>query len=159
QAFGLKTDSTDLKEARAFFRDQTLEDHIRRVFEMAGISVAVMTNDPLDPAEGPLWTKGVPKDPRFQPVLRLDRILIGWPTHWQQLAAEGYEVDKEASSKSIAEVRRFLVDWYKLIRPVYMAVSLPDTFQFPEQSVLGKLLGEAVLPTCRELDLSISLMI
>jgi len=159
QAFGLKTDSTDLKEARAFFRDQTLDDHIRRVFEMAGISVAVMTNDPLDPAEGPLWKKGVHSDPRFQPVLRLDRILIGWSTHWPQLAAQGYDVDKDASGKSIAEVRRFLIDWCELMRPVYMAVSLPDTFQFPEQSVLGKLLGEAVLPTCRELDLPVSLMI
>jgi len=40
-----------------------------------------------------------------------------------------------------------------------MAVSLPDLFQFPEQSILGKLLSDAVLPTCRELDLPLSLMI
>jgi len=40
-----------------------------------------------------------------------------------------------------------------------MAVSLPDVFQFPEQSILSKLLSEAVLPTCRELDLPLSLMI
>jgi hypothetical protein len=159
QAFGLKTDAPDLKEARVFFAAQTLDDHIRRVFEMAGIRVAVMTNDPLDPSEGPLWKKGVPDDPRFQPVLRLDRILIGWSTHWPQLAAQGYGVDKEASGKSIAEIRRFLVDWYKLMRPVYMAVSLPDTFQFPENSIVGKLIGEAILPTSRELDLPVSLMI
>src|SRR5262245_57459924 len=72
QAFGLKTDCIDLKEARTFFADQTIDDHISRVFEMGGISTAVMTNDPLDPAEGPLWKKGVQGDRRFQPVLRLD---------------------------------------------------------------------------------------
>jgi hypothetical protein len=40
-----------------------------------------------------------------------------------------------------------------------MAVSLPDTFQFPEDSLRGKLLESAVLPVCREFDLPLSLMI
>jgi hypothetical protein len=159
QAFGLPTDCASLKDARAFFATQSLDDHIQRVFEMAGISAAVMTNDPLDPIEGPLWRSGPGSDRRFQPVLRLDRILLGWSTHWQQLAAQGYDVNESVSRKSTAEVRRFLVDWHVLMRPVYMAVSLPDVFQFPEQSVLGKLLSEAVLPTCRELNLPLSLMI
>ncbi len=159
QAFGLPTDCVDLKDARAFFAAQALDDHIRRVFEMAGITAAVMTNDPLDPMEGPFWMKGLESDRRFQPVLRLDRILLGWSKHWQQLDAQGYDVDESASRKSTAEVRRFLVDWHALMRPVYMAVSLPDVFQFPEQSILSKLLSEAVLPTCRELDLPLSLMI
>jgi hypothetical protein len=118
-----------------------------------------MTNDPLDPDEGPLWVKGVRSDPRFQPVLRLDRILIGWSSHWSQLAAQGYQVDQNFTGRSIAEVRRFLADWHERMRPVYMAVSLPDTFYFPEGSLRGRLLGEAVLPACRELDLPLSLMI
>jgi hypothetical protein len=45
------------------------------------------------------------------------------------------------------------------MRPVYMAVSLADDFQFPEDSVQGKLLSEAVLPSCREVDVPLSLMI
>jgi hypothetical protein len=159
QAFGLPTDSSDLKEARAFFASQDIESHISTVFEMAGMRVAVMTNDPLDPEEGPLWTKGVENDPRFQPVLRLDRILIGWSSHWNQLAAEGYQVDGNASGRSAAEVRRFLENWCERLRPVYMAVSLPDTFQFPSNSILGHLLTEAVLPSCKQLDLPLSLMI
>ena len=40
-----------------------------------------------------------------------------------------------------------------------MAVSLTDAFQFPEESVQGKLLSEAVLPSCQEFDLPLSLMI
>jgi hypothetical protein len=90
----------------------------------------------------------------------LDRILWGWPQHWQQLAVEGYAVDERASGKSVDEVRRFLADWHERMRPLYMAVSLADTFQFPdERSLTSKLLGEAVLPSCREFGLPMSLMI
>jgi hypothetical protein len=84
-----------------------------------------MTNDPLDPREGELWERGVEPDPRFLPVLRLDRILNNWGEHWQALAAKGYAVDGEAGGRSVAEVRRFLAAWHSRMRPVYMAVSLP----------------------------------
>jgi hypothetical protein len=45
------------------------------------------------------------------------------------------------------------------MNPVYMAESLTDAFQFPEDSIQGKLLKDAVLPSCREFDLPLSLMI
>jgi hypothetical protein len=45
------------------------------------------------------------------------------------------------------------------MQPVYMAVSLPDTFRFPEDTVQSRILREAVLPSCRELGLPLSLMI
>jgi len=48
-AFDLPTDSSALEEARVFFRTQSIEEHIRRVFQIAGLSSVVMTNDPLDP--------------------------------------------------------------------------------------------------------------
>ncbi len=97
--------------------------------------------------------------PQFHAVLRLDRILWGWPRHWQQLASQGYAVDEKASGKSIAEVRRFLADWHERMRPLYMAVSLADTFFYPDDSITSKILGEAVLPSCREFGLPMSLMI
>jgi hypothetical protein len=159
QAFGLPTQDSDLREARAFFAEQTLDAHIQRVFDMAGMKIAVMTNDPLDPEEAPAWMKGVAQDARFQPVLRLDRILTGWADHWSKLEGQGYKVDAKAGGRSIAEVRRFLADWHKRMSPVYMAVSLSDAFRYPEDSVLSRILSEAVLPTCRELDLPMSLMI
>lgn len=134
-AFGLNT----LQEAREFFAAQTLDAHIDHVFKLAGISAAVMTNDPLDPAEAPAWERGVAQDPRFHAVLRLDRVFKTWD-------------DPRV-------VRRFLADWVKRMKPVYMAVSLPDTFCFPEDSVRGRLLKDAVLPACREFDLPLSLMI
>lgn len=159
-AFGLPTDASGLHEAQRFFASQSLDSHIRKVFQMAGVSSVVMTNDPLDPEERALWMTGGQDHPQFHAALRLDRILWGWPNHWQQLASEGYAVDEHASGKSVAEVRRFLADWHKRMRPLYMAVSLADTFQFPdERSVTSKLLSEAVLPSCREFRLPMSLMI
>src|SRR5580700_7888274 len=58
QAFGLPTGTSGLAEARKFFEAQEIERHIQRVFELAGISEVVMTNDPLDPDEAPLWERG-----------------------------------------------------------------------------------------------------
>ena len=158
-AFDLPTDSYDLKESRSFFRAQSFDAHISKTFALAGIQSAVMTNDPLHPEEQRFWMKGVESDPRFEAAVRLDRIIRDWPGHWEVLAAQGYAVDAHASERALAEVRRFLSDWYKRMRPVYAAVSLPDTFQFPDETVGGKILGGAVLPWCREADLPLSLMI
>jgi hypothetical protein len=159
KAFDLPTGGTTLAEARSFFQAQRIDLHIRKVLEMAGVSTVVMTNDPLDPEEQSIWMNGVEPNPQFQPVLRLDRILREWDSHWQPLAKQGYAVDAQASGKSVSEIRRFLSDWYERMHPVYMAVSLPDTFQFPEDTIQSKLLGEAVIPSCREFDLPLSLMI
>ncbi|HWF10297.1 MAG TPA: hypothetical protein VG297_17640 [Bryobacteraceae bacterium] len=158
-AFGLPTAAEDLTEARAFFAARRIDSHIRDVFRMAGISEVVMTNDPLDPDEAPLWERGATGDQQFHPVLRLDRILNKWSGHWQALAAQGYAVDAAASGRTIAEVRRFLAAWCARMKPVYMAVSLPDTFQFPEEGIRGRLLSEAVLPSCAEFGVPLSVMI
>jgi hypothetical protein len=159
KAFGLPTDANGLAQARTFFAKQSFESHIARVMQLAGISDIVMTNDPLDPDESPLWLKGVPPHNQFHAVLRLDRILNLWATHWQAVAAQGYSVDANASAKSISEIRRFLADWAKRMNAVYMACSLPDSFAFPSDSINGRLIAEAVLPACRELNLPLSLMI
>jgi hypothetical protein len=159
EAFGLPTDRSGLSEARSFFAAQKIEDHVLKVLEMAGVSSVVMTNDPLDPEEMKLWMNGAQRHPQFQPVLRLDRLLREWSEPWDLLTSLGYKVDSRVSGKSIGEIRRFLADWYERMRPVYMAVSLPDTFQFPEDTVRDKILKEAVLPSCREFGLPLSLMI
>jgi hypothetical protein len=159
QAFGLPTNAPDLREARAFFEAQPAEEHVRRVFQLAGISEVVMTNDPLDPGESSVWMNGGVKDRQFHAVLRLDRILWGWSGHWEQLASQGYAVDERASGNSVKEIRRFLADWCGRMRPLYMAVSLEDTFRFPDESITNKILKEAVLPSCQEAGLPMSLMI
>jgi hypothetical protein len=159
QAFQLPTDRAGLAEARAFFKAQTIERHIERVLQMAGVCEVVMTNDPLDPEESAVWMKEMVNHRQFRAVLRLDRILCAWSAHWQVLADQGYKVDELASGKSRTEVRRFLMDWYARMQPVYMAVSLPDTFEYPQETVGNRLLRDAVLPACRELRIPVSLMI
>ncbi len=59
----------------------------------------------------------------------------------------------------MAEVRRFLTQWCKRMQPVYMAVSLPDTFTYPAEDTRALFLREAVLPLCREIGIPLSLMI
>ena len=158
-AFDLPTDSPDLEEARSFFRAQRIESHVVKVLQMAGVSSVVMTNDPLHPEEQQVWMNGSQPRPDFLPVLRLDRILWGWSGHWQRLVEQGYAVDAQATGNSVTETRRFLADWHERMRPVYMAVSLTDEFKFPEDSIQAKILSEAVLPSCREFDIPLSLMI
>jgi len=139
-AFGLDPASPSLAPFRAFFQQQDLGEHIRRVFRLAGISEVVMTNDPLDPEEAPLWEAGRLPDAGFRAALRLDRIL-------------------NDGAWTAADARRLLETWARRMTPVYMAVSLPDTFTFPADDRRSRLLADAVLPVCRELGLPLSLMI
>jgi len=53
-SLGLDPTATSLEPFREFFRTQTLAEHIQRVFQLAGVSDVVMTNDPLDPEEAAL---------------------------------------------------------------------------------------------------------
>src|ERR1700693_333143 len=94
KAFHLPTDAADLAEARSFFKEQTVETHIRNVFQMAGVNAVVMTNDPLDPQEAAIWLNGVANHAQFRAALRLDRILCDWSAHWQVLAGQGYRVEE-----------------------------------------------------------------
>ena len=48
-----------------------------------------------------------------------------------KLAARGYRVDPGLGAGSAAEARRFLDKCIARIEPMYMAVSLPDSFQYP----------------------------
>jgi len=139
-ALGLDTSACTLAPYREFFREQNLPDHLARVLRLAGIESVVMTNDPLDPEESPLWND-LASDPRFQASLRIDRLL------------------NQPTTLSPAEARRFLESWATRMRAVYMAVSLPDSFQFPASDHRNQLLTEAVLPACRDLNIPLSLMI
>ncbi len=72
---------------------------------------------------------------------------------------QNYEVSTNLDERSISETRRFLDDWIARMKPLYLGVSLPDDFVYAEESVRGKLIREAVLPTCKEHGVSLALMI
>lgn len=156
---GLDTASATLAPAREFFREQDLDQHLARVFRLAGVSCAVMTNDPLDEDETAVWNRGIDLDPRFRSALRLDRVVNEWATHWGRMRSQGYAVDAGARGRTMAEIRRFIEQWAARMHPVYMAVSLPDSFQFPGRDLRTRLLTGAILPACRDLRLPLALMI
>jgi hypothetical protein len=158
-ALGLDPTVSTLDPLRAFFREQDEAAYLERVFDLAGVSDVVMTNDPLDEAETGFWNPGTSSGERFHPALRVDRILNEWAEHQDQFAALGFTVDLEASPSAQTSVRKFLSEWVARIDPLYMAVSLPDTFDFPVDDVRTRLLEGAVLPACREYEIPIALMI
>jgi hypothetical protein len=159
-AFGLDTAPATLKSLREFFNEQDLPGHMEQVFQLAGIDSVVMTNDPLDPAEISLWNANIEPDPRFHCALRLDRLVNEWEFQGAAgVAAQGFDVNADPGGRTISEVRRFIGMWCARMSPVYMAISLPDTFQFPGDDLRTRLLRDAVLPACRELDIPLALMI
>ena len=158
-ALGLDTRAENLSGAREFFRTQGVGEHLDRVLEHAGVSDVVMTNDPFDAEEIETWTSGEKIDPRFHAALRMDRLLNGWEQAADKLLKAGYEVEKSVNNKTVSEIRRFLDGWISVMKPLYMAVSLPDDFLYPADDARTRIIDEIVLPTARAHDLPFALMI
>jgi hypothetical protein len=159
QMLGLDTSKPKLPAFREYFRQQNRSEYTNKVLQLARVKSVVMTNDPFDPAERAVWMKSPDVDPRFRAVLRLDPLLMRWEETCKDLSAWGYDVQANLAGETQREVRRFLEDWVKRMRPVYMAVSLPPDFQFPEDSPRGQFIAQCVLPVCREHGLPFSMMI
>jgi hypothetical protein len=159
QMLGLDTGKPNLEAFRDYIRQQNRSDYTNKVLKLAKVKSVVMTNDPFDPAERVVWMKSPEVDPRFRAVLRLDPLLMKWEETHRDLSAWGYDVQLNLAGETQREVRRFLEDWVKRMRPVYMAVSLPPDFQFPEESPRAKFIAQCVLPVCREHGLPFSMMI
>lgn len=158
-SLGIDPVQPDLRQAREFFRDTTAEQQVDLVFNRAGVSAVVMTNDPFDSSEHELWSKARPTDSRFKAALRIDPLLNDWGSARQVLAAAGFSVGNEVDRRAIAEARRFVDRWIERMDPYYLAVSLPDDFAWPEDSPRGRLIEEVVLPACRDHRLPFAMMI
>ncbi|MYF98596.1 glucuronate isomerase [Candidatus Poribacteria bacterium] len=160
-ALGLDVSSRNLNDYRAYFSDISVEDFIDTVFTQSNVSNVVMTNDPFDPLEVPVWESGDTGDKRFEAALRMDVLINTYEeSGYDQLKALDYDVDPKLSSeKSYKEVRRFLEAWIQQMNPKYMAVSLPPDFQYPDDGVLGRLFDNCILPVSREFNVPFALMI
>jgi hypothetical protein len=158
-ALGLDPGRPDLRQAREFFRDTTPEQQVDLVFEKARVSSVVMTNDPFDPGEAPLWRKGRPTDARFKAALRIDPLLNDWDAARRVLAAAGHSVGAAVDSRAMSEARKFVDEWIERMDPFYLAVSLPDDFLWPEDSARGHLIEHVVLPACRDHRLPFAMMV
>jgi hypothetical protein len=160
-AFGLDPRSADLEEARAFFASQDRRGHCDRVMQTAGVSDLVMTNDPFNDEEVRLWTASAndDRDPRLHASLRLDGLLKDWPRVLHALSRQGVQIEPELNDLTVSALRGFLDEWIARMRPLYLAVSLPPNFKFPDNDVRDRLFRQVILPTAREHSLSLALMI
>ncbi len=159
QAFGIDPRQKDLAAMRKQLSAIPRDAYIDRVFELANVRGVIMTNDPFDDTERPIWEQGPEKDARFQAALRIDPLLNDWPKAAKRLAGWGYEVGGDLGNRDRDEVRRFLADWIGQMHPRYMAVSLTPDFRMPEDSPRGTLIEHCILPACREAGIPFALMI
>ncbi len=152
KAFGLNTSAPDLTEAREFFRAQEPHAQIKKVFELAGLTECVMTNDVFDANEVAMWEKGIPRDPMFHAALRIDPLLND-PAVGQKIASDA------GGGDVVTAARQFLDRWIGKMNPLYLAVSLPPTFQYPEDSLRGRLLRDVIFPVCKAHKIPFAMMI
>ncbi len=160
ERLGLDASSRDLEAYRRYFQGRTAEEYVDQVFELANLESVVMTNDPFDDTERPVWENDRQNvDKRFHAVLRLDAMLNAWETGSQKLRQWGYHVEQDFSGETEAEARRFLSDWIQRMDAKYMAVSLPPDFAFPEDSARGRLIAECILPVAQQTHRPFAMMI
>lgn len=158
-ALGADVADKNYTSIREHFANRTVEQHIDEVFKAANCSSVIMTNDPLDDQEREVWMKGFATDPRFRPALRLDGLLVFLERNVDRLQHLGYTISPALGQADLAEARRFLADWIGTLDPLYLAVSLPDTFRYPAESATATLIREAVLPVCQATSVPFALMI
>jgi hypothetical protein len=155
----LNPNARGLSDFRDFFRSLTPDAYIDKVLSLSNVRTVTMTNDPFDPVERAIWMPEPERDPRFKAVLRIDPLLLGFPGVSATLSSMGYTTDADLGMRSIAEIRRFLLDWIDRMRAIYLAVSLPPTWRYPQSDLCTRVIDEAILPVCRERDLPFAMMI
>jgi hypothetical protein len=156
---GLDPTQPDLKQARTHFSSLKVEQYIDRVLSLSNVSELVMTNDPFNPVERAAWERNEPCPEGFLRALRMDPVLNDWEKAQTVMAAAGFKVGSNLTPQIASEARRFLDRWIARLRPVYLAVSMPFTFVYPDDSPRTRLIREVVLPTCREHNIPFALMI
>lgn len=148
----------DLAAIRKWFAMQNVEDYIQKVFELAGLDYAIMTNDPFVAEEAAHWTNDKPGHPLMKTALRIDSMITNWPHAAEVMRSYGYATDTLDDS-SYSEARRFLKYWAKKLNPEYMAASLSPDFAYPHDNTMGRVVQNIVLPVARELNLPLAMMI
>ncbi|GMV98717.1 MAG: glucuronate isomerase [Phycisphaerae bacterium] len=159
RALDIDPGTRSLAAVREYFARLTAEEYIDRVFATANVRAVVMTNDPFDDVERPVWEGHHDVDPRFQTALRIDPLLNSFESAAGRLRAWGYRVSGDLMHRDVEEISRFLLDWVGRLRPRYLAVSLPPEFMFPEDSTRGVILERCVLPVAREAGIPFAMMI
>ncbi|WP_373230052.1 glucuronate isomerase [Cohnella sp.] len=160
QRLGLDVTSRNLNDYRQALEKRTVNEQVDAVMKIAGIEKIVMTNDPFDPVERPVWLLGNGKtDPRFYAALRVDALLNDWTHAVNELRSLGYDVYAEWTERTKAETRRFLTEWITRMDALYLAVSMPGDFRYPAEDHHSRMIDEVMIPVCQEQNIPFALMI
>jgi hypothetical protein len=133
-SLGLRTEvqNRDLDGIRRFYREYRrrgelgASDFCEKIFDLAGVRYAVMTNIPFSSVEAQYW-RGPNKQSysrRFRSALRVDPLLAGdVRTIEAALRSSGYDTTLEGA-------RQYLRDWVDTMKPEYVMASTPHDFSF-----------------------------
>lgn len=155
---GIDITDRNLDSIRKYFSGREIRKQIDTVFQIAKIKYAVMTNNPFDNHEREIWMKGGDRDERFKAAIRLDAIVNTYSQNIKILRDRGYDVREVLDNKSKSEVKRFLKDWIDRTNPVYLNVTFPPDFRYPEDSLRTQILDECVIPVINERGLPLAMM-
>jgi len=156
---GLDVGGRDLASIRKWFAEQNVNDYLAKVFELAGLDYAVMTNNPFVAEEVACWDEGLPVPACLRTALRIDPLTDNWAAAAKTMTDAGYDVQADGSGDSTANARRFLADWSAKLNPMYLAASMPNTFAYPADGPAAGAIDEVILPTAKALGLPVALMI
>lgn len=160
---GLDPREKDLDAHRKWFAAQDPHRYVDRVMETTNVDSITMTNAVFDDQEREVWLSDpqVGQDPRFRAVLRVDPLVSDWPAAAKKLHSLGYGVAEDFSGRTVDEARRFLRDWIARMEAVYVAVSLPPEFRYPDlpPQPRGRVLREVLLPVLLDQGLPLAMMI
>ncbi len=150
----------DLNAFREYFANVAVEDYVDRVFELANVEAVVMTNDPFDDKERQVWLNSkASSDPRFRAALRIDPVLMDWDRSASRLDGWGYRVTSLLTEETLSEISRFLYEWIERLKPLYLAVSLPPSFRYPEESKRARIIESCIIPVTRKTGIPFAMMI
>lgn len=148
---------------RKWFSAQDPDKYVDKVMRLAGVDSITMTNPVFDDYERGLWQSDptVGDDPRFEAVLRIDPLLRDWPGACQWLTKWGYNANADFSGSTVDQVRRFLGDWIDRMKAIYLAMSLPPEFRYPDPSNPSgdRFIRDCLMPVCADRGLPWAMMI
>lgn len=161
---GLDTKTRDLSAYRKWYATLAPKELTDLVFKAAGVAEVLMTNDPFDEQERCVWLNVKEetvkeRDKRFKAAMRIDTLLNDPKRAARQLEMWGVAIQNERGELDHLEVQRFLLEWAQIMNPVYLAVSLPPDFKYPNTDIRTEIIDRCVIPVCNELNVPLALMI
>lgn len=156
-------------------RSRDIVGYHEDIFNVAGISGFVGTQDPFNARELEFYKRNLEWHPLFSAALRLDALVLKWAESQKWLSNElGYPCTAKLSEKKTIEaIQRFVREWIetKLPRVQYVGLSIPPTYKYtayrnhskskpcdPWNRVVNTILTKGVFPVLEETGRKLFLM-